>query len=222
MARKTLDPADLIALMSGPSPFDRFLAREELTVPPPPDQVSIHRLRLDLKGSRPPIWRRLELAGDLTLDQVHDVIQVAMGWYDGHLHAFRPPDARMAHFLTAYDLEEGERGLGEHEVRLDQVLRAVGDRLFYEYDFGDDWEHVLKLEAVRPRGDEPPARCLGGKRRGPLEDCGGIYSYNDIASAITSGDLSELPPHLVDWLPEDFDPAEFDAADVDAALARCR
>ncbi|MFZ0157891.1 MAG: plasmid pRiA4b ORF-3 family protein, partial [Kineosporiaceae bacterium] len=217
--RLNITPDMLPSILSQVGVFGALAKPEPLTVPPPPEEVSTYRIRLDLDDARPPIWRRLELAGDLTLDQVHDVLQAAMGWYDGHLHAFRlnPRDRR--HFLTDYDLEEGEEGLAEAGVRLDQVLRSVGDRLVYEYDFGDGWEHTLKVEQIRPRGDDLPARCLGGRRAGPPEDIGGIHWYNGVAAALNGEPgAPELDPELRDWLPSGFDPEAFDADSIDRDL----
>lgn len=79
-----------------------------------------------------------------------------MGWEDGHLHKFGVGADRRtrAHFVTGFDLSEGDEGVAEEEVRLDQVVSAKGDRLFYDYDFGDGWEQVLVVEEVstiRPR-----------------------------------------------------------------------
>jgi hypothetical protein len=201
----------------GGSPWD--LAEKPLKVPAPPRTASVYRIRIDLVGAKPPIWRRLELAGDLTLDVVHGVLQQVMGWWDGHLHAFRRVGVYQ-HFLTQFDLEQGDEGLAEADVRLDQVLRKVGDRLEYEYDFGDGWQHRLTVEQVRPRVDrDPPARCLTGRRACPPEDVGGIYRYNAIAAALSGASgAPELDPELREWLPGDFDPAGFDVDEVNAAL----
>ncbi|MGH3275036.1 MAG: plasmid pRiA4b ORF-3 family protein, partial [Streptosporangiaceae bacterium] len=79
-------------------------------------------------------------------------------------------------YLCPFDVEEGAVGVPEERVRLDEVLSAVGDVLFYEYDFGDSWEHVIKLEAVLPRAaSAPQAACTDGRRPGPPEDCGGAW-----------------------------------------------
>ena len=135
-------------------------------------------VRLDLDNARPPIWRRLRVASDLPLDQVHDVIQAAMGWSDMHLHHFQMgPDAkdvRLVPFLTPFDVEEGETdGTLESDVRLDQVVGEPGHRLFYEYDFGDSWEHVIKVEdLIAPKSGMPQIVCLAGANACPPEDVG--------------------------------------------------
>jgi pRiA4b ORF-3-like protein len=150
--------------------------------------VMTYRIRADLTGTRPPLWRRLELASDLPLDRVHDVMQAAFGWTDSHLHRFASGPALYGpgteYYLCPYDAGEGEDGVPEEKVRLDEVLSDTGDALFYEYDFGDGWEHKMRLEAVLPRGESaPPAVCTAGRRPGPPEDCGGVGGYELIVAA---------------------------------------
>ncbi len=111
-----------------------------------------------------------ELAGDLTLPRVHDAIQASMGWTNSHLHQFRTGrDRRSPHFVTEFDIEEGEDGLLEDDVRLDQLVGSPGDTLWYEYDFGDGWDHAMTVEAVL---EELPvaARCVAGRLECPPED----------------------------------------------------
>ena len=166
---------------------------------PPPSRrrprradVVTYRLRIDLRATRPPLWRRLELASDLFLDQVHEIIQVAFGWTDSHLHEFSSGPAHHSpeteHYLCPFQVEEHDNGIPEEEVRLDEVLVDAGDKLFYDYDFGDDWQHIIKLEAVLPlRHRGPRAVCVAGRRDSPAEDCGGVYAYELISAAIDRG-----------------------------------
>ena len=171
--------------------------------------VATYRIRVDLKHASPPIWRRLELRSDLTLEAVHAALQAAFGWWDYHLHRFALGtsvygwDAEV--FLCPAEVEEGDSsGAPAAEVRLDETLAEPGDVLRYVYDYGDDWELALKLEAVRPReADAPAAVCVGGRRAAPPEDCGGLRHAEDLAEV--------LP-----------DPAYFDPEEVNQALARSR
>jgi hypothetical protein len=147
-----------------------------------------YRVRVDLDGSRPPLWRRLELASDLFLDQVHEIMQVAFGWTDSHLHQFGSGPGRYGpeteHYLCPFQVEEGDPGVPEDDVRLDEVLTEPGDKLFYEYDFGDGWQHTIRLEAILPRHSSAPrAVCITGRRDGPPEDCGGVGAYELICAA---------------------------------------
>lgn len=159
------------------------------------DTVS-YRVRIDLRGTKPPVWRRLELASDLHLDELHTVIQVAFDWSDTHLYLFAsgsgPYERDAEHYLCPYEAEEGQVGIPAEEVRLDEVLTDAGDKLFYVYDFGDDWKHLIKLEAVAEFSDTAPrTQCTAGRRPGPLEDCGGVDAYEAGAEGIPF-DLTEI------------------------------
>ncbi|MDF1489868.1 plasmid pRiA4b ORF-3 family protein [Tessaracoccus caeni] len=183
--------------------------------------------RLDLDDTKPPIWRRLRLASDLTLDALHDIIQLAMGWQDCHLHHFvmgpDTRDIRRPHFLAPFDVEEGDEGIAESEVRLDQVLSKPGHRLFYEYDFGDGWWHTIKLEKVEPWVDgDPDAHCLAGRRACPPEDLGGVGmvgALNDWLAGNTEGYDQEWVEQVLGWLPPGYDPVAFSVDEVNEALA---
>jgi hypothetical protein len=86
--------------------------------------------------------------------------------------------------LCPFQVADGETGIPEEDVRLDEVLADAGDKLFHDYDFGDDWQHTIKLEAVLPRsGSGPRAVCVAGRRDGPAEDCGGVYAHELICAA---------------------------------------
>ena len=218
----------LDALMNGQvtSIFEKLKRDERPALLPVPERVRGFRVRLDLHGAKPPIWRRLELPGDLTLPQVHVAIQAAMGWYDSHLHRFRMSnDHRSAYFATEFDLDEGDEGMPEADVRLDQLLAEKGDELWYEYDFGDGWDHKLVVEAVL---DDPPAtvRCTAGRMACPPEDCGGMWGYAELAAWVRGGcDSTSVPSPFDtaddarDWLPLEWHPDRFDVAETSAAIA---
>lgn len=198
--------------------LDEMFRAKEPQIGPVPEITRGFRVRLDLLGTKPPVWRRLDLPGDLTLDRLHRVIQTAMGWTDSHLHQFATgSDPRAPRFLTRYDIEqEGEEGIDEATVRLDQVVAVKGDGLWYEYDFGDGWRHKLAVESVLDTPPEEPV-LVTGKRACPPEDCGGVWGYAELAAWGRSGyDESVLPDHFDsveharDWLPIDWDPDRFD------------
>ena len=201
----------------------------EIDLAPPPDEPSLLTLIIELRGSKPRIWRRLSLPGDLTLDVVHTLFQAAMGWTDSHLHRFQPglgQGYNQPYFVTEFDDEEGDEGTREDGVRLDQVLRAPGDRLTYLYDFGDGWEHRVTLESFDPlTPDDREPVCLGGARACPPEDVGGIHAHHDIAAWLRAGAPADDVPepfedaeHAHGWLPVDYDPDAFDAAEATAAM----
>ncbi len=212
------DPATLVQQLLATGQPSMPPLRRQATLGERRDEPVRYRVRVDLDHAKPPVWRRLELASDLTLADVHEILQAAMGWTDTHLHHFLAGPGRRDHmvdpFLTDFDEEEGEEGLHERDVHLDQVLTEVGDRLFYEYDFGDGWEHTLRLEEVLEHDEEAPrAAVTGGRRACPPEDCGGIGGYDEVLRAFADPDGAD--PGLLDWLPVDYDPAELSVEEAD-------
>ena len=180
------------------------------------------QLKVTLSGSKPPIWRRLEVPADITLDRLHDVLQVAFGWSGGHLHAFETAD-------RTYGTPEPElRHASERGVRLTRVA-PVGEKLRYIYDFGDNWQHVILVEKTVPsREGVTYPRCTGGRRTAPPDDCGGIWGYQDLLDVLADPTHDEYESS-VEWLasmwgmqPGDlatFDPSYFKAQDVTDSLA---
>jgi|SRR5215469_15847131 len=112
--------------------------------------AEIYQLKVTLLGTSPAIWRRLLVPADLTLAQLHDVLQIAMGWQECHMHEF---SAGGRHFGQP-DPEDRFMGMSpvenERTVRLSSVLRRMGAKLIYTYDFGDSWEHSIVLEKRLP------------------------------------------------------------------------
>ncbi len=179
------------------------IARPALRRPPLPEPA-MFRIRVDLDHSSPPIWRRLDIHADATLDVVHQVLQAAFGWTDSHLHRFAlgggPFDRKSELFLCPFDVEEGDdQGAPASEVRLDETMQAPGDVVRYVYDYGDGWQLTLRLEELRPKADSPTAVCRDGRRAAPPEDCGGITDAASLAAVID-------------------DPAHFDVDEVNQAL----
>ncbi|WP_113700006.1 plasmid pRiA4b ORF-3 family protein [Nonomuraea lactucae] len=182
-----------------------------------PGAPTIHRIKVTLVGSRPPIWRRLEVPSAITLRNLHGVLQAAFGWEDYHMWVFENP-------LGRYGVTDGELRIASAAAkRLHQVTPASGDRLGYTYDFGDDWEHAILVEAVAPA--EPGIaypRCLTGRRACPPEDCGGIWGYDHLLEILADPAHEEHEDRL-EWLgldsADEFDPAAFDLAGTNATLS---
>lgn len=177
-----------------------------------------YRVRVDLEGVSPSVWRELLIPSSLPLAVLHVVLQLAMGWADLHLHAFsvEGPDG---HDVTLVDptTEEGVEQV-EATIPVAEVLTRPGDVLTYTYDFGGGWRHTLRLEAIEPLGDDT-VRCTGGAGACPPEDIGGPAGY---AAAVAAGDVGEVGSfELVDdvpRLPPGFDPEEFNPEAVDVTL----
>jgi len=171
------------------------------------------QLKVTLRHTTPPIWRRLVVSGDILLSEFHHVLQIGMGWSDAHLHDFRDRRNRYG------DPEFLEAVVDEDETSLCQVARRKGNRLIYTYDFGDNWEHEVLVERI-DQGSAPAApRCIAGRNACPPEDCGGVFGYLNLLESLTDPDN---PNHeeARDWVGEDFDPKRFDVATVNSLLMK--
>jgi len=163
--------------------------------------VVVYRVRVHLDDSDPPIWRRLDLRSDLTLDLLHQVLQVAFDWTDSHLHRFSLGGGAFDHhsqlFLCACDVDnkewpEDDDGLPAAQTRLDETLSEPGDILHYLYDYGDNWELTLRLEEVLPaESDCPAAVVVNGERAAPPEDCGHLVDADSLSEVLSDPALFE-------------------------------
>lgn len=179
-----------------------------------PTGGAVYRLKVTLRGTKPPIWRRFLVPGGITLKRFHDALQAVMGWTDSHLHQF---EARGILYGTS-DREFGFQRVSEGRTTLDQVLRRPRDRMGYEYDFGDSWEHNIVLEEILP---PQPDGCypviLAGKRACPPEDVGGIPGYSRLLEALAN---PRHPEHreMLEWVGGAFDPERFDPREANLAI----
>lgn len=170
----------------------------------------IYQIKITLRDSKPPIWRRVELPAAITLSQLHQVIQAAMGWYDSHLHQFVVGED----YYGVPDPEDFREVRDERRVKFNQILTEPKQKLVYEYDFGDNWQHIVLLEKiVSPEPGVTYPRCTAGKRACPPEDVGGVWGYDSFLEAIRD---PANPEHeeMLDWVGGEFDPEEFDLDEV--------
>jgi pRiA4b ORF-3-like protein len=161
----------------------------------------VYRIRADIDDATPPIWRRLDVRSNLTLDLLHQVLQVAFDWTDSHLHRFSLGGGAFEHdsqlFLCPYDVENREwdedgDGLPAATTRLDETLAEPGDVLHYLYDYGDNWQLTLRLEEVLPAGNDCPAAIVvDGGRAAPPEDCGHLVDAESLAEVVPDPALFE-------------------------------
>ncbi len=174
---------------------------------------SIISLKVTLRGAKPPIWRRLLAPANMTLADLHEAIQRAMGWDGGHLHVFDIDGRSYGDRSAVDDVAD------ENRLTLDGVRRSGVARFAYTYDFGDDWEHTITIEKTLPaaQGTTYPA-CIAGKRACPPEDCGGPWGYQELLDIIADPAHPERAERL-EWLGEEFDPEEFSVEVANATLA---
>ena len=174
---------------------------------------TIYRFKISLRDTKPPIWRRIE-THDVTIEQLHGLIQTAMGWTNSHMHEFVVGGSRYTHPMFFQDELEDNGAENYANLTTKDWITQYGEtlRVKYMYDFGDGWQHDVVLEGrftAEPGVNYP--RCVAGKLACPPEDVGGVGGYYDFVTAITN------PKHkrhkdLLEWSgphdPNSFDPAK--------------
>ena len=178
----------------------------------------IYQFKILLQGSKPPIWRRIQVPASYSFYDLHVAIQDSMGWYDCHLHEFvmKKPTALSEGRIGIPD--DGERGddgvLPGWETKLLSYFSLSNPKAEYMYDFGDGWAHLITLEKILPaKSDQTYPQCLKGKRACPPEDCGGIWGYADLLEILSDPNHEEHENRL-EWLGGEFDSEAFDPKDV--------
>lgn len=175
----------------------------------------VYQMKVTLKGVKPPIWRRIQVKGDVTLKAFHRTIQLVMGWCGGHLHEF---DIRGMSYGDPMDgpIED------EKKFRLNKFNLGEKEKFFYVYDFGDNWQHEILVEKILPidTGVQYPV-CLQGKRSCPPDDCGGSWGYMELLDVLKDPNHPEYEESKT-WVGLHFDSENFDIEEINRVLKATR
>lgn len=189
---------------------------------------TVYRLKIALAGSDPEIWRQVEVP-DCTLEELNDVIQIAMGWEFAHLWEFiidkrrycpTDEDESPFGFPLPFFGDDKSQTPPPSKVRISDVVKGRGKKFEYVYDMGDSWQHEIRVEGIgtaEPRVKYP--RCLAGERACPPEDCGGLWGYQNILHILKHPEDDEND--MLEWV-GDYDPEEFNAETINRSLSRLR
>lgn len=188
-------------------------------VQPIKSSASILQLHIELLGTTPKVWRRVLVPDTITLTKLHSVIQAAFGWNHTHVHEFITSGGERYGSSDPFDAMEGVTS-GE-KVRLTTVLQTAP--LSYVYDFGDYWEHRIKVEkAHTPDPQIQLPFCIGGANATPPDDCGGVPGYEEFVLAMADPNDPEHD-NLAEWIGADsWDPTAFDSTEVNERLAEIK
>lgn len=176
------------------------------------------QLRVEVRDIAPPIWRRLVVPADVALDELHEVLQIAFGWTDSHLHDFQVGEVRFAQLGDDDELFAVE----ERGAALGAIARQ-GSSFVYRYDFGDDWDHEILVEDItEPSRGPRRVECLDGARACPPEDCGGTHGYAELLRVLADPN-DEEHASMKNWVGRGYAPDRFEIVKVNkklGALAR--
>ena len=180
-----------------------------------PDLLLLH---IELKWVEPTVWRRVAVPENITLDTLHTVIQIAIGWDDDHLHEFEIAGEN-------YGIPDPD-GWGppvNSEVKKALLKALNGKRSFrYLYDFGDGWDHRVKVGKRLPAAAYPQVPyCVEGANACPPEDIGGWPGYFEFLEVMADPSHPEYE-NMLEWHGDDFDPTAFDVERVNQRLKNVR
>lgn len=175
-----------------------------------------YEVHVKLLHTKPPVERVLHLP-EMSFGELHDCIQVSMGWTNSHMHEFEVGDDRVGEVPESS--EDGELAweadpevLPEEDVAIGQAWQAGLKQFSYTYDFGDSWEHAIEIKRAWPMaGDRPVPKCVSGSLACPPEDCGGVPGYYELIElrktpkTKRSGEDEERLEWLGEWNPTEFD-----------------
>jgi hypothetical protein len=176
---------------------------------------TIARLKITLDDVKPAVQRRVEVPLTIRLDRLHLVFQAALGWTNSHLYEIRARDTGWG----MVDPDWGDGPLDASKSRLVDVLEDVGAKtLKYLYDFGDGWEHTVKVERIADAiPGLPYPILLEATGRCPPEDVGGPWGYRDLLSALADPN-HERHVELTEWIGSSFDPLACNVGDLAEAV----
>ena len=181
------------------------------------DQV--YQFRIELLDITPAIWRRIQVPANYNFWDLHVAIQDSMGWNDCHLHHFeiRGKGKRNEVRIGIPDFE-GYGDLPEvfpgWEIFMFAYFNDLGVEAKYEYDYGDGWIHIVKLEGYmhKEKGVKYPL-CIDGDRSCPPEDCGGPPGYNHVVKVLSDPKNNEYK-HYMAWTGGNWKPDKFNVKKV--------
>jgi hypothetical protein len=174
---------------------------------------NVAKLRVELESIQPLIWRRVAVPTSMKLNQLHHVVQAAMGWLDRHLWMLTAGDRSYGVFIPGED-DWNERIDDAETTTLATILSGGLKEFSYLYDFGDSWQHRIIVENVKPAEQQTSyPEFLGGERRCPPEDCGGIPGYYDFLDKITAKQGKKRKA-AIDWHGGPYDPDDIDEQQI--------
>jgi len=173
-------------------------------------QAPSYVLHISIAFSDPLIWRRIQVPGAYTLAQLHDVIQLSMGWSDSNVHQFLVGKISYEPTMRTNVPRESKR-FDEYKYKLYTLEEGMHFMFTYLYDAGEGWEHEIRLEEV-----VPPTRqlthpiLLSGEMACPPETVGDIHEYHKLLTDLQSPEKqNQINLYELTGRP-DFDPNYFD------------
>lgn len=181
-----------------------------------------YHIRIKLNQAPVNIWRELVVPSNITLELLAYVLIKAMGWRHEHLYQF--VSKSNVHYLNSRELKQRANGFmaffsrvqyeNSDKTSLEMVLQPKGERMMFQYDFGDSWDHDLWVKGARDYAldEKPEIKLLKAHGECPPEDCGGVWGYAFLLDLNKKKRKSAEDKDRLEWydIPKNFDPEDCD------------
>ncbi len=178
--------------------------------------AEIYQVDISILNLEPVIWRQVEVPSDISLADFHLIIQKVMGWSNKHKHRF----AKDTTFYSPSSemLDEEFSCVEYNNIKLNELLEVVKDKVIYDYDFKDNWAHEILLNSrMAPEAGVTYPRVLDGEGNCPPESCGGVDGFNEILDVLDNPDHMDYED-TIEFLGSDYDPDFFDVEAANSAI----
>jgi hypothetical protein len=186
--------------------------------------IRVYQLRIEIADIKPCIWRTILVPDTVKLSKLDRIIQAVFGWTNSHLHEFKIGSKLYGMVDPEEDLDWDERSslLDERKYTVGSVLCDDLHDFEYEYDFGDGWRHLIKVErTLAPDQTNDWPMCIAGANACPPEDVGGPLAYAGFVEIMSNPHHAEYL-EMFCWHGGPFDPSGFDVNSANARLKRLR
>lgn len=154
---------------------------------------------------------------DTTFEDLHDIIQLVMGWENCHLYEFKVKGVKIYDFQEVIDDQSNPAERDSMDTFLSDLVNQPKSTFTYLYDFGDSWEHLITVEKIVTVKEFSQPQCMDGHGACPPEDIGGIWHYQEMLGYLTDKDHPEHE-EAANILGEDWDPSYFNLVETNELL----
>jgi hypothetical protein len=155
-------------------------------------KLESYLLKLKIKNVKRDVWRKVIVPSTISLDRLHDVIQIVMVWEDYAPHSFVIDEVTYSEinpFEEEIETDEFEDG-NEYVHSLKDLVSKKGATFQYFYHNDAKWEVEITIE--NNKLVYPPqnllVQCIGGKMFSPMEEVVSPENFEDICNALEDKD----------------------------------
>ena len=173
-----------------------------------------YQLKIELKDTKPKIWRRIQVNSDISLNELHHTIQISMGWTNSHLYSFIIDNVE----FTVKEYDDDDVKYADARKYCLKKLKIEGP-FEYLYDFGDYWEHEITIEKMIEWKTLLNPICLEAEGRCPPEDIGGTHGFEEFLEIMKDKSHPERESYI-EWYGSEFDPNQVDLDQINEDLTK--